>query len=408
MTSNPFDRVIWNTREKPLSPDWNRALTQDSYAMRLMMREMFATRAETTTPGVQPSTNPSNGFVGLGISAQPQATPGMSVVLKSGLGFMDVPTDEPTSINGVVGLDDAFSYKPVVLANDLTVAVPAAPVSNSRIDLIEVRPNRQVTDPQTRLILNTNTGGFDPLTVNKTLQYTLDGSAGYVNDPSPSTAAIGYKQGVAAASPVAPLPTAGYLPVAYISVASTTTAITFSQISDQRRLLFPGGCATWSAMWNLTQTPLPSATQTIAAVRISAPPGIQVALIQAANSYAYQVFCLGGKLQSCPMTFSVGVNSNGDGSETNGPLPFVVVQTANADAKSPGGGNAPAWTSFFSGLGGVTLTPNINAGPLANYARAYINLAGQNAGTSASTATSGGAGDNLRNLCLTVSGVCRW
>lgn len=404
MTSNPFDRTVWNLREKPLSPDWNRALTQGDYALRLLAREMYASRNETTIPAAQPSSAPSSGFVGLGVSVQPQATPSMSVVLKAGVGFADVPTDVPTTIGGVVSLDDAFSYKPMVLLSDLTIAVPAAPISNSRIDLIEVRPNRQFGDPQTRLILDPTSGAFNPNSVNKTLSWTLDGSMAFVNDPAPSTTAVGYKQGAAAASPVAPSVTPGYLPVAYVSVASFTTSITFAQISDQRRLLFPGSCAPWSALWTIDQT-VGSGTGTITPIRVSAPPGIQVGCFNSANANAYQVIVLGGKLQSCPMTFSVGVSSVTDPSEAGFSGGFIVAQASNAEVRSPGGVTSPIWSSLPAAGGG----PAINAGPLSSYARAYINFAAQNNGTTVLSApASSGPGVNLQHVTLAVHGVCRW
>jgi hypothetical protein len=275
MASNPFDRVIFNVREKPLSADWNRVETQADYSLRMMLREMYSRRASFSSSA---ASHPA-GFVANGMQVVPQASPNMTVTVKAGCGFMDVPADIPASINGIISLDDPSTYKPLVLLADTVFAVPAAPGANSRIDIIEVRPNRLVTDPQSRLILNTGTGAFDPATVNKTLAYSLDGSVGFVTSPALSTTAIGYKTGVVAASPVEPTVTPGYVKIARINVGTSVTTITGASLVDRRPLLFPGGTAHVTARWRWQFNGGPPST-VITLEDLCAPPGIQVGLFQ--------------------------------------------------------------------------------------------------------------------------------
>src|SRR5574337_192482 len=138
----------------------------------------------------------------------------MSVLLKAGIGFLDAPSDVPTSVGGIVGADDLSPYKPLPLNADMAIAIDAAPsAGNERIDIIEVKQDRRVENPLSRDVLNTGTGLFVPTLVNKTLAFSLDGRNGRVVSPSNSTTGVGYKVGVAAAvgTALAPATTSGYV-----------------------------------------------------------------------------------------------------------------------------------------------------------------------------------------------------
>lgn len=390
MSNNPLDRVIFNPREKPLSTDWNRLGSQFDYAMRFMTRELFGKRAETTFPTSFNST-PSTGFVGTGFNVVPAATPNLTVTVKAGLGMFDNASDTPTSIGGIVGLDDLAPYKPMVLMGDVTFAVPAPPVANSRIDLIEVRPNRQATDPQTRLILNPLTGEFDPNTVSKTLQFTLDGSTGFVSDPAPSTAAISYKQGSVAASPTAPTPTTGYVPVAYISVGTSVPSIGFGAISDQRAFLLPGGVAHISGRWHVQWN---GGSPIVTARRINAPPGIQMTLVASNAQRAFaDVYVTGGLLQSAVMTAIIGVDTGVEQAAGE-----AIITIANKNGANDGG--AAIGPTLQATL--LTGVPAINVGPLSNFAQSRISARYQAGGTTNVTQTI------LEDVDFNVVGVIRW
>ena len=229
MPNNPFDRVIINSREKPLSADINKMQSQLDRALRFFAKTVFSSVAGA----------PKSGFSAGGFKAVESSPQALSVVLKAGLGFQDNPTDLPSDINGITGLDDIDSYKPLPLLSDLTVPIPTAPAGpNSRIDIIEVRADRLVTDSQGRDIFNVTTEEFQSSLVDKTLEFLLDGSKlGTVNDPAPSTSPLSLKVGVAANPGVAPVTTAGYIKIAEVFVDSAVTVITDLDITDSRTLL---------------------------------------------------------------------------------------------------------------------------------------------------------------------------
>lgn len=227
MTDQPFNRTVIYPLEKPLADDLNQEFSQADYTIRDTMFQLLQ--------GQQ-------GFIWDSFQCSQGSPPALEVVMKQGVGWQDAPTDVPTSINSVQGLNDLCRYKPLKLGNDLTVAVPAPPGANSRIDLIEVRYNRQVDNPQSRNFLDPNTNAFSPATVPKTLDFNLDGTLAYYAAVDVPTTAIAYKSGVVAVSPVAPTVDAGYMAVAYITVVNGATTIVTADISDQRNaiLLAPG------------------------------------------------------------------------------------------------------------------------------------------------------------------------
>jgi hypothetical protein len=254
----------------------------------------------------------------------------MNITIKAGVGFMDVTTDTPTSINGVVSLDDLSPYKPIVLMADTSFTVPTAPGTNSRIDIIEVRPNRQATDPQTRVILDTATGAFNPDTVLKTLQNTVDGSVGYTNSPTSGTAAINYKIGVVAATPVEPTVTPGYIKIAAINVGTSVTSIGSLALVDRRAMLFPGNVARCSVRFRLLYN-AGIGTQTATIIETVCPPGISWGIdpvISGTLRGQFRAFLVGGQITKFAVTavnfFSTQLAS-GESLSAN-PLPGLSIQ----------------------------------------------------------------------------------
>ncbi len=311
MANNPFDRTIINLREKPLSSDINRAESQHDFALRLVMRELFAKRAETTLPGTG-GANPGSGFVGTGFALRPAVTANMTVTVKAGLGMIDDPANSPSAIGGVVGLDDLSSYKPVVLMADTVFTVPTADGVNPRFDLIEVRYNRVAGDPQSRLILDPLTGAFSPNVVQKTLQNTVDGSVGTVVSPALSTAALSYKQGIPDPSPVVPATTPGYVRVGVVTVLPAATSVSQGQVSDLRALLFPGGVTPWAGTWRLQWN---AGSPVATCLRMNAPPGVTPILWPGLpgdfTRGSCDVYIAGGALQGVTCTVTIGTASTG-------------------------------------------------------------------------------------------------
>lgn len=243
MVDQAYNRTPIYQLEKPLADDINQGESQDDRSIRDTMFALL---------------NGASGFIGRALAVVPQGPPALGVTIKAGIGFQDAPTDVPSSIAGVAGLNDLSRYKPIVLALDYNIAVPAVPGSNSRIDLIEVRYNRQLDNAQSREFLDPTSGAFSPALVAKTLDFNVDGTLGYFAAAATPTTAIAYKSGVVSGSPTAPTVDTGYMPLALILVTSTTTTIVASVITDERALIGGGrilGVQTLTGSGTYTPTP---------------------------------------------------------------------------------------------------------------------------------------------------------
>jgi hypothetical protein len=223
MANDPFNREIYNVRERPLSTDNNYMQTFSDRSLRDFIRALLAPTPSTVVTGFL---NQSFKVI--------QSGPSMNVIIQPGLGFIDAAGDVPTVIGGVTGLDDPASLKPLPLSAAQTIAIDAAHATLDRIDIIEVNYDRRAQDPTSRDILNPATGVFAPGLVNKVLAWYLDGRTGRVVTPADSTTGIGYKVGVAAGSPSAPPTTAGYVKIAEIYVTAAHTSIVTGDITDTR------------------------------------------------------------------------------------------------------------------------------------------------------------------------------
>lgn len=266
MPDQPYQRTVLYPLEKPLADDSNQDWSQDDRSLRDTLNQLFGGQS---------------GFIRGSLQVVPQSPPALGVTINAGIGFQLNGTDTPSSIGGVVGLNDLSPYKPIVLSNNQTIAVPAAPGANSRIDLIEVAYSRVLDNPQSRQFLNPATSAFSPATVAKTLDFNVDGTLAYYSATGVPTTALAYKSGVVSASPTPPTVDTGYLPLAYITVTSTTTTITSGNISDQRDLITlgaiigipPGVLMNVQVLTGSSGTYTPTTGATKAWVRGQAPGG---------------------------------------------------------------------------------------------------------------------------------------
>jgi len=222
MADQPFNRTPLYPLEKPLADDINQGFSQADRSLRDFLYQFYSQ---------------ANGFVQASLKVGAAGPPSLNVVMAAGIAFYDNGTDVPTAIGGVVGLDDRARYKPIVLGNPLTIAVPAPPGANSRIDLIEVAYNRLSDNPQSREFLDPTTDAFAPALKSKTLDFNVDGTLAYYAAAAVPTTALAYKSGVAGVSPVAPTTDTGYMAVATILVVSGAVVINTGDITDQRSLL---------------------------------------------------------------------------------------------------------------------------------------------------------------------------
>ena len=225
MSNRPFDREIINPLEKPLADDLNLAQSYHDMSLRFFLGQFLKDSAGAKR----------DGFIRNGFKVVAASTPDMSVSVSAGLGFQNLVGDAPSAIDSLVGLNDLESYKPIPLFANLALTVPAAPAGPAtRIDIIEVRADRITTDPTSRQVFNPGAGEFQADTVNKTLQFAVDGRAGFASAPNPSTEPLSYKVGVAGAPGAVPATTAGYIKIAEIAVGSDVLSITDADISDER------------------------------------------------------------------------------------------------------------------------------------------------------------------------------
>lgn len=292
MANAPFDRTITNLREKPLSSDVNQALSQGDYALRFLAEQFLTGRVSAASDAPAAL----SGFMGAGFQIIPDSPVSMDVFVRRGLGFFFNAADVPSGIDTIVGLDDLSPYKPVVLMTDMMFTVPAPPgVGNSRKDIIEARVRRETTNNQARQILDPVTGAFGANNVDKTLAFTLDGSTGYVISPAASTAALSYKQGVAAltGTEIEPTATVGYVKIGVINVGPGVLSIDRDVIVDRRKILGPGGIVevgvNYRIQWN-------GGAPIITIQSMNVPPGMRIGVFAGSQRGRSTVYLVGGEI----------------------------------------------------------------------------------------------------------------
>ncbi len=296
--NNTFDRVITNQLEKPVSDDLNREASEVDRTIRDLLWSMSLTHPAAGNVASNGRAPVTPAFMGDAFFVEPNGA--LTLKIRSGLGFMYLPTDTPTSIGGVTGLDDLAPYKPMVLLQDLTVNIDGGVAGGmERIDIIEVAPTRRRADSAVRGVFNTGTGVFDPTAVLKTLAWSLDDQEGQVVSPASSTAGISVKKGVPQVSGTygattydqgVPTVTPGYTKIAQVLVDSSGT-LTASSLVDSRKLWGPQGIIPihLQALWT-DGTP----DTVVVSDNSALPPGIRVAAIPTGNNSPFQIFIVAG------------------------------------------------------------------------------------------------------------------
>ena len=266
-----FNQPIFNTRERPMTDLLN--LGVSTVAQREMLQMLSRFRGANLTTGAG-SANASgavspSGFYG--DSFLPYLVGSFKVGVTSGIGYYYDPTTVTSAVDGISGLDDSTSFKPIVLGSDAEFDIPLADPTNARIDIIEVRVERARTNNGGRDVLDALTGDFLPDSLATTLNWAVDGSVA-VTLASASTAALSYRRGAASVSPVAPTASPGYVALAYVKVAAGATAITADDVLDWRPIDLG-----YNGLDIVVQaTYVGGATGGLASYYVSAPPGIQV------------------------------------------------------------------------------------------------------------------------------------
>lgn len=276
----PTSIRIINPLEAPSQADLMLAETQ-LQTSRLQLID-FLTRANLR--GYLLTGQQLGGFLGDSLSLQPTGSPSNQIVIGAGLGLLQNPSPQQ-NVSGLVGgnpvpvpgLDDTYPWSPVSLSTPITVNVPAADPTNPRIDLIEVKVSRTVTDQSQVLFLtNPQVGQGVPVPATKTLTWDVGAAGGVGNSAG---APIVYKTGTPGGSPVAPSIDVGYVALGYVRVAAAATSFDWDSLIDARNLLFPNGMASVSLLADVPS----GSTQDVQLVGITAPPGVRVMATQSAS-----------------------------------------------------------------------------------------------------------------------------
>jgi hypothetical protein len=268
VSNRPFDSVVIQARERPLSSDVN---TDSSEALRTARAILRAQNRYRASRGASNSGLTLSGF--LGDSFAVTAGAGLGISITDGIGYQLTAGQTQSAVGGVQGVNDLEDTKPLCLTAPKTITLTPADPVNPRIDIVEVRWRRALTDPLSRLILDPGTGTFVPTLVDKNLEYCLDSITPTVD----GAAEINVVTGVPGAVPVAPATTAGYVKLAEVQVAALAVALTAANITDRRRYLAPNGTLHIGVNVSCVTATMAISAPPIAPT-ITAPPGVVVVL----------------------------------------------------------------------------------------------------------------------------------
>lgn len=159
--------VIYNTRERLVSVDPNRAQSFAASALVDLLRYEYETRStdvEATETNVVTATNPLKAVIFGGLLARPEVgtvnlfvEPGAALVISP-----DAPFNSDDSVGKLI-IDEG-----VQLAGQLTLTVGSG---STRIDIIECAPVAEVLETDNRDIYNPATQLFTPQTVDKVQRF---------------------------------------------------------------------------------------------------------------------------------------------------------------------------------------------------------------------------------------------
>lgn len=293
-----FNQPIFNSRERPMTDLLNRA--GGSNTLREMLRTYYRFRSANWTNGgganTPDGTDATFGFIADGFRLYRASS--VSVGVRAGVAFYRDVATLTSAVDGISGLEDSSSFKPIVLDVDAVFAIPAANTVNPRYDIIEVRTNRARDDFSGRDVLDVLTGDFLPDSVATNLDWSVDSSAG-VTTAAASTLALSYRRGTAAASPTVPSVTPGYIAIGYVYVGANgggVVSVTDAEVMDYRKLAVPPAGLPVTVRIQYVGGSAGGVVE--ASTRVSAPPGITVVVVDDPGAAAAQfdVCFVGGPL----------------------------------------------------------------------------------------------------------------
>ena len=293
MPDKPFDRCLIGYREKPISDDHNRNQSQDARTLLYALGQVLGGRASNASEAL----GQQDTFFGQGLRVRPESPVALGVRVSAGLGLHYLPADAASSIGvpDLIGVDDLAEIKPILLSADHQFAVPTAPgVPNTRIDIVEVRADRYLTDSESRRQFNDASGAFDPHNFYKTLSFQLDGRVETINAPANATQPLAYKVGVAANPGTVPATSPGYIKIAEILVGTSVTTIDNNVIVDRRKLAGPSGVVHASLCYRQQYN---AGAPIVTVLHATMPPGVRYGINASASERgAARLYFAGGEI----------------------------------------------------------------------------------------------------------------
>jgi len=205
--------LVFNTRERAISTDFNRLQKFKDADLAELMRYMFGvTGFSLSAVGsiLEYAPPQSNAVIINGLMVQPQPA-SLSLRVTPGVMYMN---------DGAAGADDSnwrFVHDPGILIDGVVTIDPGS--GATRIDVISANPYLEVVESDSRDIFNTTTGLFSPVLVNKVtrarLQYHVTKGAPGGGFPGMVT---------------------GRVPICVIRVPSTATTLDQCDLWDVRPL----------------------------------------------------------------------------------------------------------------------------------------------------------------------------
>lgn len=325
----PFDMKVLAPAKKPTTDDINQMSSADRRALSFFYEQLLRSRLNASSDAGGLKT----GFIGEGFKVRPTSPASMTVTVTAGLGGFYDPTDPLVIAQDITGLryqgvTDTSAYRPLVLGSAVELLVPAAPAAgNSRYDIIEVSPKRELQDYGPELRYDDAVGDWRPLGGASILSYSSSqAEVGSVVTPVLSTAPISYVKGVEAptGTQVEPPGTPGYVQIARILVSEGVTSVDADVICNRRPLVFPNGVGFVSGRGTIRsergQKVRPNLTHVIA------PPGVQVFVFNRDTVPLGSGFPISpnlGVLTGAPLTFFTG------GCELVNPVASMTPTTDN-------------------------------------------------------------------------------
>lgn len=294
MSAQVYDSNVLAPAERPSTEALNRGFSADHARLDWFTRQFAGQRVDA---GNDRATL-RNGFTGAGYQVRAALPATMLVTIDPGIGYLYDPTSplvvaQDTIVGVYQGVTDLSPYRPLVLPQQVQFAVPPlVAVGQSRYDIIEVRPKRELAEYGPLLRFDTATLNWAPTSAAAFLRYAVESTdIDYAAAIGASVAPISYVRGIPAVTgtQVEPAGTPGYIKIARVLVNDGDTTIPQNRILDYRTVAGENGTIEIAGTFDLKTTG-PDITPTI--IDLIAPPGVRVAIVGQGGGDASFALCV--------------------------------------------------------------------------------------------------------------------